>query len=66
MQDNHSNNAQLNNNKVANIETLLLVFPPHEIRGFYKEFSQQMLLTTTAQVERHEALLKLLDIMAEP
>jgi len=66
MEENHPNTAQLNSNKVANMETLLLLFPAYELRNFYAEFSQQMLLTNTAQVERHEALLKLLDIMAEP
>lgn len=55
----------LNTETLANMETLLALFPPAELQSFYAEFSQQMLLTTTAQLERHQAMQKLLEILAE-
>lgn len=49
--------------KVKDMESLLLLFPPSELEQFYAEHSQQMLLTTKADIERHEALQKLLQIL---
>lgn len=53
----------LNATAVNELETLLLLFPAAELKSFYDEFSQQMLLTTTTQVERHEALQELLRLL---
>lgn len=50
---------------VNELETLLLLFPAAELKAFYDEFSQQMLLTTTRQVERHEAMQELLRVLAD-
>lgn len=51
--------------KNKNLETLLLLFPASELQQFYNEHSQQMLLTTAAQLERHQALQELLAILAK-
>ena len=55
----------LNEGKAQNVEKLLLVFPPSELRQFYADHSQQMLLTTSAEIERHEALKELLEILSK-
>lgn len=50
---------------IDELNTLLLLFPAKELEAFYNEFSKQMLLTTSTQVERHEALQKLLSILSQ-
>lgn len=53
----------LDEGKVKELETLLLVFTPSELLEFYTEHSQQMLLTTSANIERHQAVKELLEIL---
>lgn len=64
MQENELNQT-LTTEQLENISSLLLLFPADELLSFYDEFSQQMLLTTTTQIERHEALQKLLQLLAK-
>lgn len=51
--------------QLENLNTLLLLFPAQELQSFYAEYSKQMLLTTTTQIERSQAIEKLLQILAE-
>jgi hypothetical protein len=51
--------------KVQELERLLLLFSPTELKDFYTEHSAQMLLTTSAQIERHQAIKELLEILSK-
>lgn len=53
----------LNDEKLNDLETLLALFPPADLQAFYNEFSTQMLLKTSTQVEHHEAMQELLKIL---
>lgn len=57
--------TKMDQQTIDKLNTLLLLFPAKELESFYNEFSQQMLLTTSTQVERHEAIQKLLALLAQ-
>lgn len=55
----------LTKTQIENLNTLLLLFPAQELQSFYAEYSKQMLLNTTTQIDRSDAIEKLLHILAE-
>lgn len=55
----------LNDKKMRDLESLLLVFPASELKQFYADHSQEMLLTTSSDIERNNALKELLAILSQ-
>jgi hypothetical protein len=53
----------LTNETVQQLNQLLLVFPAAELRAFYSDKSQHMLLKTSTEIEQHEAMAELLRLL---
>jgi len=47
------------------LNSLLLLFPATELAAFYKEHSAQMLLLNEKDLEKHQALKQLLQILQQ-
>lgn len=64
-------NAAPNENKkpaptktpAESLESLLLLFPANELLAFYNDKSSQMLLLNAEDIERHQAVKELLQIL---
>ena len=50
--------------KLQELELLLLVFSPKELKEFYQQHSKEILLTTSVDIERNQALQELLRILS--